>query len=236
MSRLRVPPASLRVAAVGVLAGLIIALNAADAGDDPERAATDLVSLARAQTGRLETLEQENEELREAIEPYLDPHVEGARQVPDDVRVAAGAVAVSGPGVEVALEDAPTPESGIPVDRVADDYVVHQQDVEGVINALRAGGAEALTVQGQRLLSTTTVRCVGNVLYVGARVYSPPFVIEAIGDTEGMADALEEAPGVRAFRAAADDFGLGYATETFDDRELPEYDGPLNLVDAEVPS
>ncbi|MGC5614638.1 DUF881 domain-containing protein [Georgenia sp. Z1491] len=221
MAGFRVPPASLRVAAVGVLAGLVIAVNARDAGDDPERAATDLVSLARAQTSRLETLEDENSELREQIEPYLEPHEEDPGAAPDEVRVAAGTAAVSGPGIEVALDDADVPDSGMPADRVADDYVVHQQDVEGVINALRAGGAEALTVQGQRVLPTTTVRCVGNVLYVGARVYSPPFVVGAVGDTDELLAALESSEAVDIYRQWVDLIGLGYAVTVHDRLDVP---------------
>lgn len=219
--RINVPPASLRVGAVGVLAGLVIAVNAQDAGDDPERAATDLVSLARAQTGRLELLEEENEALREEVAPYLDDQPSGPARAPEEVRVAAGTTAVSGTGLEVSLSDAEVPGSGIPDDMVADDYVVHQQDVEGVINALRAGGAEALSIQGQRLLSTTTVRCVGNVLYVGARTYSPPFVIGAVGDTDELLAALEDSPAVEVYRQWSDLIGLGYTVTVHDDLLVP---------------
>src|SRR5690606_41382455 len=63
-----------------------------------------------------------------------------------------------------------------------DDLVVHQQDLEAVINALWAGGAEALMVQDQRITSLSSVRCVGNVLLLHGRHYSPPYRISAIGD------------------------------------------------------
>lgn len=229
MIRNRIPRASFGVAAVGVAAGLIIAVNARDAGDDPERAATDLVSLARAHTGRLETLEEQNDELREEIAPYLEEHLDGPRRAPEEVRVAAGAAAVSGPGIEVALTDAPVPETGIPADRVADDYVVHQQDVEGVINALRSGGAEALTIQGQRVLSTTTVRCVGNVLYVGARVYSPPFVIGAVGDPDALHAALDDSAAVDIYRQWVDLIGLGFEVTVHDDLYVPPTSSSIGL-------
>jgi uncharacterized protein YlxW (UPF0749 family) len=155
MAWLRVPRASVGVGVVGVLAGLIVAANAAGAGDDPERAATDLVSLARAQTGRLEDLQDENATIRSQIAPYLDAHDDDPQAADESVQAAAGSLPVSGPGIEVSLTDAPVPDGGIPADRVPDDYVVHQQDVESVINALRTGGAEALTIQGERVVSTT---------------------------------------------------------------------------------
>ena len=60
-----------------------------------------------------------------------------------------------------------------------DDYVIHQQDVQSVVNALWAGGAEAMMLQDQRVISTSAVRCVGNTLILQGRVYSPPYVITA---------------------------------------------------------
>ena len=58
---------------------------------------------------------------------------------------------------------------------------VHQQDVEAVVNALWAGGAESMEVMGQRLLPTSAVICSGNVLPLQGKKYSPPFTISAIG-------------------------------------------------------
>ena len=79
----------------------------------------------------------------------------------------------------VALDDAP-PQArsrplppGIP-SPTPDDLVVHQQDIQGVVNALWAGGAEAMTLMGQRVIATTAVRCVGNTLLLHGAVYSPP--------------------------------------------------------------
>ena len=56
------------------------------------------------------------------------------------------------------------------------DYVVHQQDVEAVVNALWAGGAESMMIMDQRVLFNSAVRCSGNVLLCRAK-YSPPFTI-----------------------------------------------------------
>src|SRR5699024_11064781 len=118
----RVPRASVGVGVVGGLAGLIVAVNAAGAGGDPERAATHLVSLARDQPGRREDLQHENAAIREQIAPYLVPHSDDPAAVEPSVQAAAGSLPVAGPGVEVALTDAPVPDGGIPEDRVPDDY------------------------------------------------------------------------------------------------------------------
>src|SRR5690625_6014343 len=68
----------------------------------------------------------------------------------------------------------------------ADDLVVHQQDMEAYINALWAGGAEAMMLQDQRVVNGSSFRCAGNTLLLEGRVYSPPFVITAIGDPEEL--------------------------------------------------
>ncbi|MGO1833275.1 MAG: DUF881 domain-containing protein [Actinomycetaceae bacterium] len=233
MAWLRVPRASVGVGVVGVLAGLIVAANAAGAGDDPERAATDLVSLARAQTGRLEDLQDENATIRSQIAPYLDAHDDDPQAADESVQAAAGSLPVSGPGIEVSLTDAPVPDGGIPADRVPDDYVVHQQDVESVINALRTGGAEALTIQGERVVSTTSIRCVGNVLYVGGRVYSPPFVVGAIGDPDVLVEALDRSEAVTIYRQWVDLIGLGFDVSMHDEMVAPASTASTSLTYAD---
>ena len=106
---------------------------------------------------------------------------------------------------------------------------MHQQDVQAVVNALWAGGAEAMTLMGQRVVSTSAVRCVGNTLILQGRVYSPPFVVTAVGDQDGMRRALDLAPGVQLFLDYVDRFGLGYAVTSAARTTLPAYDGPLDL-------
>lgn len=140
-----------------------------------------------------------------------------------------------GGGVTVVLDDAPRAVDGtLPADARADDVIVHQGDVQSVVNALWAGGADGLTVMGQRLITTGAVRCVGNTLLLYGRTYSPPFQITAVGDPARLRARLEVEPGVRLYRQAVAYFGLGY--EVKDEREvtLPGYDGPLRLSYAQA--
>src|SRR5690606_25352417 len=85
-----------------------------------------------------------------------------------------------------------------------DSLVVHQQDLEAVINALWAGGAEAMTLQGQRVTVSTAFRCVGNVLSLGGRVYSPPYRVEAIGDPNALTAALDASREIQVYRQWVD--------------------------------
>jgi uncharacterized protein YlxW (UPF0749 family) len=181
------------------------------------------------------------EGLRDEVDALADELGEGDGGIAaeedraDEFKAAAGLTAVHGPAVTVSLDDAPRHDGRLPAGATVDDVVVHQQDVQAVVNALWAGGAEAMTIMDVRVISTSAVRCVGNTLLLHGQVYSPSFDIIAIGDPDRLAASLDAAPGVAAFRAAADDFGLGYSTRRLDDVRLPEYDGPVDLIYAEVP-
>jgi uncharacterized protein YlxW (UPF0749 family) len=109
------------------------------------------------------------------------------------------------------------------------DIVVHQQDVQAVVNALWAGGAEAMTLMGQRVIATGAVRCVGNTLLLYGRTYSPPFRITAIGPVGIMRQSLETSRSVGAFRQAAEDFNLGYHVTDEGDVRMPGYTGQVSL-------
>jgi uncharacterized protein YlxW (UPF0749 family) len=89
---------------------------------------------------------------------------------------------------------------------------------------------------GERVVSTSAVRCVGNTLLVEGRLVGPPFVLKAIGDAAGMRDALAHEPGVALFQSYVDDYGLRF--DVVDERllRLPAYDGPLDLPHIAAPS
>jgi uncharacterized protein YlxW (UPF0749 family) len=146
-----------------------------------------------------------------------------------------GLTEVRGPGLTVTLDDASAP-TPIPDGYTGDDYLVHQEDVQGVVNALWRGGASGVTVMGQRLVSTSAVRCVGNTVILQGRVYSPPFIIEAVGDVAAMEGALEAEPSVQFFRDWAGVVGLGYEQTRSPELVLPPYTGALSPEYAQVVS
>ncbi|WP_279580155.1 DUF881 domain-containing protein [Fodinicola feengrottensis] len=165
-----------------------------------------------------------------ATRAHTDGRIAAAQSQSGGLEQPAGLTALAGPGLTVSLNDAPhTADGQLPPGATVNDVVVHQQDVQAVVNALWAGGAEAVSVMGQRLISTGAVRCVGNVLLLYGRTYSPPFVISAIGPPESMRAALNSAPAVLAFTQAARDFGLGYRVTSQTDLKVPGYIGQVSL-------
>ena len=129
----------------------------------------------------------------------------------------------------VSLDDAHRSAASLPKPYGPDDIVVHQQDVQGVVNALWAGGAEAMMIQDQRVISTSAVQCVGNTLLLQGRVYSPPYVITAIGDADRLRASLDRDPSVQIYREWVDAVGLGWDVRQADAVELPAYTGTIAL-------
>jgi uncharacterized protein YlxW (UPF0749 family) len=170
-----------------------------------------------------------------ALESVGDPGVALARTQEQiaDLAPVVGLTEVVGPGVSVTLDDADTP-TPLPDGLTGDDYIVHQQDVQGVVNALWRSGASGVTVMGQRLINTSSVRCVGNTVILQGQVYSPPFVISGVGDLDRMVTALEEDESVQFFRQWAKVVGMRYEVTQSRELVLPAYTGPLTTNDAQV--
>lgn len=160
-----------------------------------------------------------------------DSAVAAAQRRGRPLEAPAGLTAESGPGLAVTLNDAPGP---VPASVDANDLVVHQSDMQAVVNAMWAGGAEAMTISGQRVVATSAVRCVGNTLLLNGQVYSPPFRIVAIGSASRMRDALARSPGVALYRQAADVLGLTYLVQNLTSTHVPAYDGVLVTTSAKV--
>ena len=110
----------------------------------------------------------------------------------DQLEITAGLTDVEGPGVTVILEDS----SSTNVTGDEADYLIHDNDLLSVINELRSAGAEAISLNGERLLATSEVRCTGAVVTVNGRRYAAPYVIFAIGDPDTLYSAVTMRNGV----------------------------------------
>jgi uncharacterized protein YlxW (UPF0749 family) len=107
-------------------------------------------------------------------------------------RMQAGVVAVEGPGIVVTMQDSQYAANSPDIS----NYIVHEQDVRLVVNELRAAGAEAISINGQRLVSNSSIRCVGPTIIVNGIKSAAPFVISAIGDPATLESALNLPGGV----------------------------------------
>ncbi|MFI6424967.1 DUF881 domain-containing protein [Promicromonospora sp. NPDC050880] len=224
----------LSVGGVAVLAGLMFSASArlADGGGADTRDPQDLAQLVDAETARVAELTDRSGALDREIEA-LTARTGATVPTPPAglVRregVVSGSEPVSGPGLTVTLDDAPSTAVGAGpggVEPQPDDLVVHQQDLQHVINALWSGGAEAMTLQGERVTSTSAFRCSGNILLLHGKVFSPPYEVTAVGDPEKMEASLDRSEGVQTYLEYVQWVHLGWDVRHSDHLDLPAYDG-----------
>jgi uncharacterized protein YlxW (UPF0749 family) len=164
--------------------------------------------------------------------------VEQAQAAADRLALAAGLVPLRGAAVSVSLDDAPKADqqADMALGATPDDLVIHQQDVQAVVNALWAGGADGMTIMGQRVVATTAVRCVGNTLLLHGQTFGPPFTVTAVGDPAALRRALDADPTIARFQQYVAAYHLGYTLTTKRSITLPAYSGPLELSHAKAVS
>ncbi|WP_405571182.1 DUF881 domain-containing protein [Streptomyces sp. NBC_01167] len=143
----------------------------------------------------------------------------------------AGTRKLTGPALTVTLNDAPPNAQAAPgyPEPQANDLVIHQQDLQAVVNALWKGGAKGIQVMDQRLISTSAVRCVGNTLILQGRVYSPPYRITAVGDQSALQKALDDSVAVQNYQLYVKAYGLGWKVDEREAVTLPGYSGTVDL-------
>jgi uncharacterized protein YlxW (UPF0749 family) len=220
-------------------AGLLMVTSAEQAaGTDlrPERYA-DLADLAREQGDRVADLRADVAALDAEVERLsagkAGAELQALRDRAPAQRRAAGLDALTGPGLVVTLDDAPS-DVLASAGELVNQALVHQQDIQGVANALWAGGAEALTIQGVRVISTTGIKCVGNTVILNGVPYAPPYDLAAIGDPDRLEEALDESPYVQAYLDRVDIWELDWQVEPEEQLEAPAFTGPVALDHAKV--
>jgi len=200
----------------------------------PSQRLEELTFLLQQQQQQRERLEAEITALRDRLARYEEAATRDQgiqremRRRLEVLRVAAGVEPLRGPGVVVELQDSPRR-------LVAGDdpnlVLVHYTDVQAVVATLWAAGAEAVAVNGERVVSTTGLSCVGTTILCNARQLAPPYVIVALGDPEALAAAVEAESGpLAALRA----FGFPVRVTRSEDLRVPAYRGGFQFRFARV--
>ncbi|MEU1487905.1 DUF881 domain-containing protein [Streptomyces sp. NPDC005752] len=224
-------------AAVFALAGLIFVTSANTAKGTDIRTDSSLLKLSDLIQQRSEN-NAELDESTAAVRADIDTLArrdDGSTRAEDAeldaLEDAAGTTKVTGEALSVTLNDAPpnaTANPGYPEPQ-PNDLVIHQQDLQAVVNALWEGGARGIRVMDQRLISTSAVRCVGNTLILQGRVYSPPYKVTAVGDRGRLRQALDDSTAIQNYQLYVKAYGLGWKVEEDDELTLPGYSGTVDL-------
>jgi uncharacterized protein YlxW (UPF0749 family) len=222
-------------AVVLVCGGLFVVSAQSSEGTDlrPGRY-DDLATLTDSEADRAADLQARVAELTQDVRELTDRvDDDDVRRYQDRVKQLEGPAGLTeraGPGVVVTLSDAPDEV----VDAATGDknlLVVHQQDIQAVVNAMWEGGAAAVVLQGQRVVSTTGIKCEGNSVVIQGVPYPQPYVIEAIGDVGELTDAISDDGYLQVYREQADDpaIAVGWDLDISDELTAPAYDGLLDL-------
>ncbi len=199
---------------------------------------TDLGSVVAAENSQYEALAERVREVSADVERLTgqvgDSGTRRLQRRVDDLRAPAGLTPVSGPGLTVVLSDAPADVINSS-DQPIRWLIVHQQDIQAVVNAMWAGGAEAVTVQGQRVVTTTGIKCEGNAVMLGGGVYPQPYTISAIGNPAALEAAVLQDEDTALFRrdALRPDISVGFEMTTQSALDMPAYEGVLGRTYAE---
>lgn len=189
---------------------------------------SDTAELVEQRVDRVRTLQNDVKELSSQI-TTLNTITSGtggsSASSGDDAGSNTILPAVEGPGIAVTLDDSPLWRNSVGdsgSSNTIDYYVIHQEDIEAVVNALWKGGAESMMIQDQRVLFNSAVQCAGNVLVLQGKQYSPPYTISAIGDPQTLSDALDSSPGIQIYKQYVRAYGLGWDVETKDNQRFPQ--------------
>lgn len=191
MQNIHIRRGSLSVAFVCMVLGFMLALQFRSTQDI--RAALPQQQRMEELTLRLERMEEENERLHSQLNELASTsNDEKNKALTESLKMFSGQTAVTGPGVIIILDDSTKTV------RKEDPnlYLVHDEDMLKVINELRSAGAEAISINGQRLTATSEIRCAGPTISVNNVRSAPPFEIKAIGSIKDLVAAVNMRGGV----------------------------------------
>jgi uncharacterized protein YlxW (UPF0749 family) len=215
----------LLLCAAFVLAGLVLGSSARLTHDNAPaaRAARDqLIDQVRTNSVATDALQQQFTSTRAGLDGAratalaVESAASSARAEDDRLSILAGVSPVHGPGIRVTVDDAPgSGHSATASGRIRDT------DLQRLLNGLWAAGAEAVSVNGQRLTVLTAVRTAGDAILVAYRPLSPPYEVLAIGSPNDLEVEFVDGPGGRWFHSLTERYGIKFSYTTARDLSLP---------------
>ena len=144
---------------------------------------------------RLSQTEKERDSLQDEVKKLKEStnKQEALSKDIENIKMGAGVLAMQGPGISIVIDDSKKQSK---TGENLNLYLIHDDDILKVINELRAAGAEGISINEQRLIATSEIRCAGPTLSVYNTRYSPPYEIKAIGDSQTLENALKMRGGV----------------------------------------
>jgi len=134
------------------------------------------------------------------------------------LKMAAGVIALNGKGIKIELRDG---DRELKEGENPNNIIVHDQDVLHIVNDLKIAGAEAISINGQRLSSISEIKCSGPTITINGRTYGQPFIIEAIGPVE---DLIQITTGIGSYSYLLTTiYGIDVRVYEEDDIKIPAF-------------
>ncbi|GGQ70589.1 membrane protein [Streptomyces flaveolus] len=223
--------AKLALAAGLVLAALVVTVGAAQArvaAPVVAKEREELIDRIEGETSAADKLEENVDELRDEVSARQREALEksGDGERADLVSVLAGAVEVHGPGVKLVVNDAKevgTGSDGQPrgTSGFSDTGRVRDRDMQRVVNGLWESGAEAISINGQRLTALSAIRAAGDAILVDNRPLVPPYTVLAVGDGEQLSSRFQDSADGLYLHALQESYGIRTALSREDELRLP---------------
>lgn len=223
--------AKLGLAAGLVLAALVVTVGAAQARVAAPAVAKEreeLIDRIEEETSAADRLQESIEELRGDVSARQREALEknGDSDRSDLVGILSGAIEVHGPGVKLVVDDAKdagTGGDGQPrgTSGFSDTGRVRDRDMQRVVNGLWESGAEAISINGQRLTALSAIRAAGDAILVDNRPLVPPYTVLAVGDGEQLSSRFQDSVDGFYLHALQENYGIRTAISVADDLELP---------------
>ncbi len=228
-------PKTLR-AKLGLAAGLVLAALVVTVGAAQARVAAPVVAKEReelidrieGETSAADKLETSVDELRDEVGARQREALNksGAGDRAELVGILSGAVEVHGPGVKLVVNDAKdvgTGGDGQPrgTSGFSDTGRVRDRDMQRVVNGLWESGAEAISINGQRLTALSAIRAAGDAILVDNRPLVPPYTVLAVGGGERLSSTFQDSADGLYLHALQENYGIRTAISVAKDLRLP---------------
>lgn len=177
------------------------------------------------QTENLEKAEKELSNIREEASKIDEADAKKEEEITLNNNLL-GLTDLQGKGIELTVKDDPnaTRETISVIDDIS-THIVHDGDLRRIVNELKNAGAEAISINGQRIVTTTAITCIGNVIKINDEKVSSPFVIKAIGFPESMESALSRGGG---YLELLNDYGIITSIKKLDNVKITKYTGVIS--------
>lgn len=225
--------AQLTISLVALIVGLLIAvqLRSATQVDNafPDLRVSEMRSVLMETITQNQLLSKDLEDMRQKVQQYEEATLKGESSMQviqaelESARMLSGLVDVHGPGLVITLTDSQA--TSMPGDN-PNVYLIHDEDLLKLVNVLAAAGAEAFSINDQRLLATSEIHCAGPTISINNVRVGAPFVIKAIGNPETLESALRIREGIVDTLTY---FGIGITVKRESAVEIPAYKRPVRF-------